>query len=134
MRARGSTDQTLKPTGTNLVREVDASSALSPNETASSDATAPNSHSTPSHPSKPMQASLPRDSETTCLSRSKSTQHCRKWLRGQCERGSSCNYLHQGLEHGSVSFLPLTPQNDPVVDFDFDSASFVWKQDDYRGS
>lgn len=113
------------------MREIDATSTNEIASSDSSDVSAAISQSTLLCPSDPMQDSLARDPERKPFqSRPMSNEQCRRWLRGQCEKGSSCNYIHEEVgrsEKDSVSFLPLTSTNDPVVDFDFYSALFVWK-------
>jgi hypothetical protein len=71
------------------------------------------SMSNPFHTSNLAQGSAAKDNsqfaKNYCHPRPKSNELCRKWLRGQCDRGYTCMHIHEDLEYDGdcVSFLSL---------------------------
>lgn len=94
--------------------QSDRESGYWSNETATSCREVPaHSNTSPSETPRLAQGSLPNDlfqlGRNHRHPRPKYNELCRRWLRGQCEMGHSCRYIHEDLEYDddSVSFLSL---------------------------
>jgi len=114
--------------------QSDRESGYWSNETTTSCREIPSpSNTNPLETPRLAQGSLPSDRfqlrRNYCHPRPKFNELCRKWLRGQCDRGHSCRYIHEDLEYDddSVGFLSLFPVLFVHFVVDFRPEGYVWQ-------